>query len=71
MSEDKLNQGPLFGSQELRHPFADNIRILDYIRFFGAYEEKDKLKCREKSCNTLLSCSAGGKSNFNLKNHNR
>jgi hypothetical protein len=48
MSEDELDQGHLFGSQELRHPFADKARILDYIRIFlGAGEEKEKLKCRE------------------------
>ncbi len=70
MSEDELDQGPLFGSQELRQPFADNVGILDYIgTFFGACEEKEKLKCRERSCNTVLSYSSCGKSNFNLKNH--
>jgi hypothetical protein len=42
MGEDELDQGPLFGSQELRHPFADNVRILDYIRMFLELAKKKK-----------------------------
>ena len=60
----------LFGSQELRQPFADNIQIPDHIGiFFVACGAKGKLKCREKSCNTVLSYTAGGKTNYDLKNH--
>ncbi len=42
MSEDKLDQGLLFGSQELRHPFAVNVGILDYIRILFELTKKKK-----------------------------